>query len=90
MRSSALLALLLLAACSATPAPLADRSPQERACETQADQDPAVRQTLGIAAGNLNWQWQHTSEINQAKRDAVTRCLRARGLAPRGGVEKPR
>ena len=83
---------LLLSACgSSAPAPVpAPLSPQEQACAAQADQDPALQEARGISAGRLDWQWQHETQMTQVKRDAITRCLRARGLAPRGGVERPR
>ena len=87
----ALLLPLLVAACadspSIAPAPL---SPQEQACAAQVDQDPAFKEAMAISAGRLEWQWQHEPEIQQIKRDAITRCLRSRGLMPRGGVERAR
>ena len=92
MRRPALLTLLLLACCATSgpkiaPTPL---SPQEEACATQADQDPALQEARGVASGRLDWLWQHEPEMEQIKRDAVTRCLKSRGLLPRGGVEKAR
>ena len=87
----ALLLPLLLAACADSPgivpAPL---SPQEQACAAQADQDPALKEARAISAGRLEWEWQHEPQIEQIKRDAITRCLRSRGLMPRGGVERAR
>ena len=90
MRRPALLIALLLGACSSAPkiAPV-PLSPQEQACATQADQDPALQQARAVGAGRLDWLWQHEPEMDQIKRDAITRCLKARGLAPRGGVERP-
>ncbi|MDT7949980.1 MAG: hypothetical protein RQ966_00600 [Acetobacteraceae bacterium] len=87
-----LLLLLILAGCgdserTIAPAPL---SPEEQACAAAADNDPALQQARGIAAGQLDWQWQHGAEIEQLKRDAITRCLKGRGLLPRGGVERAR
>lgn len=90
MRAASLGALLLLAACTAAGPSKAPLGAAEDACASQADADPAVKADLGKAAGTLDWQWQHSGQIRQAKRDAITKCLRARGLAPRGGVERPR
>lgn len=92
MWRTVLLLPLLVAACAdpvaqIIPAPL---SPQEQACAAQADQDPALKEARAIAAGRLEWEWQHKPEIEQIKRDAITRCLRSRGLMPRGGVERAR
>ena len=81
------LAAMPIAACSSARSPPA--TPEE-ACARQADDAPAVRDALGKAAGNLDWQWQHGGEIRQARQDAITDCLRSRGLAPIGGVERPR
>lgn len=91
MRPTLFLIPLLLASCGESPkivaAPL---SPQEQACAVQADQDPALQEARGVAAGQLDWEWQHGPELQQLKRDAITRCLKARGLMPRGGVERAR
>ena len=96
MRRPALLIIpsflaLLLASCGDSPkivpAPL---TPQEEACRAQADQDPALKEARAISAGQLDWQWQHGPEIQQLQRDAITRCLKGRGLMPRGGVERAR
>ncbi len=83
-----LLLALLAAACSSSGR--APESSAEAACARQADDDPVVHETLGKAAGNLDWQWQNEGRIRQAKQDAVTNCLRRRGLASKGGVERPR
>lgn len=92
MRRPALLLTLLISACGgSSPATVsAPLSPQEEACASQANQDPALQEARAISAGRLDWQWQHGPEMEQIKRDAVTRCLKARGLMPRGGVERPR
>lgn len=87
----ALLLPLLMAACTDSPRILpAPLSPQEQACAAQADQDPALKEARAISAGRLEWEWQHEPQIEQIKRDAITRCLRSRGLMPRGGVERAR
>ncbi len=85
----ALVLLVLLGGCSSGPPP-APRSPEEEACARQANEDPVVRDMQAKAAGNLDWQWQNGNRIRMARQDATTRCLRARGLAPMGGVERPR
>ena len=93
MRHAGLLLLpLLLASCgdSGPKVVAAPVSPQEEACATQADQDPALKEARAISAGQSNWQFQHGPEMEQLKRDAITRCLKARGLLPRGGVERAR
>ncbi len=89
-RALAMSVAALLAACSSPGAPVAPPSAAEAACARQADSSPEVKADLGKAAGNLDWQWQHEGQIRQAKRDAITSCLRARGLAAKGGVERPR
>lgn len=92
MRHAAFLLPVLLASCGdfgpkIVAGPV---SPQEEACATQADQDPALKEARAISAGQSNWQFQHGPEMEQLKRDAITRCLKARGLLPRGGVERAR
>ncbi len=89
-RSAVLMAPLWLAACGGPSPAHAPLSPQEEACASQADQDPALQQARGIAASQPNWEFQHEPEMQQIKRDAITRCLKGRGLLPRGGVERPR
>ena len=92
MRRFALLVPLWLGGCGdASPAIVsAPVTPQEQACAAQADQDPALKEARAISAGQSNWEFQHEPEMRQLTRDAITRCLRARGLMPRGGVERLR
>ena len=89
-RVALVMAPLWLLACGGPSLPRAPLSPQEEVCASQADQDPALQEARGIAASQPNWQFQHEPEMQQIKRDAITRCLKARGLLPRGGVERPR
>ena len=91
MLRSALFVPLWLAGCGgSSPIVSAPISPQEQACAAQADQDPALKEARAISAGQPNWEFQHEPEIRQMTRDAITRCLKARGLMSRGGVERPR
>jgi hypothetical protein len=89
-RPALLIVPLLLASCGESGPKIvaAPLSPQEQACAAQADQDPALRQARAIGAGQLDWEFQHEPEVEQLKRDAITRCLKARGLLSRGGVER--
>ena len=79
------LCLLLLASCSGG----GGNTPEE-ACARQADNDPAVTEALRKEAGNLDYLWQAGSQVRALRQQATIRCLRARGLAPKGGVEAPR
>ena len=55
-----------------------------------ANDDPAVKELQMKAAGTQQFEWDNAERIKLAKKDAALRCLRARGLAPKGGVERPR
>ena len=81
MRALPLLAALLLAGCGGGMAPVA------AACEDAVERDPEVRRLIAIGAGNSFFYAEHQDELRQARRRAELVCLRARGLAPRGGVE---
>ena len=78
----AALLLPLLAAC-ATP-----ESPDQRACDHQANEDPAVKQLIIKGVGNPYFQSNSQDELNAARQQARLACLRSRGLAPTGGVER--
>ena len=78
----AALLLSLLAACGTT------ESPDQRACERQANEDPAVKQLILKGVGNPYFQSNSQEEMNAAKQQARLVCLRSRGLAPNGGVER--
>ena len=85
MRRAAML-LLLLGACSGGGEA---NDPQREACARQANEDPTVREMLMKAAGTSDYEWQNSERIRLARQDATLRCLRTRGLAPKGGVERP-
>ncbi len=85
MTRLALLLALLLAACSGP----VDNSPQA-ACARQAENDPQVADIVRRGAGTDSYRWDNEKKLAQAKQDATTRCLRMRGLAPKGGVERQR
>lgn len=74
---------LVLAACAS------NEPPAVRACDAQADDDPEVRHLLAASAGSQSFALQHYEELRDTRRQAKLRCLRARGLAPPGGVEAP-
>jgi hypothetical protein len=76
---------LLLAACSG-----GNEATPQAACDRQANDDPAVKELQMKAAGTQKFEWDNAERIKLAKKDAALRCLRARGLAPKGGVERPR
>lgn len=77
----ALLLPLALIACGPT-----GDSP-EAECARQAERDPTV---LSIYRGGQGDYWVSGSaraNLSWAKQQAMTKCLQAKGLAPRGGVE---
>jgi hypothetical protein len=72
---------LILAACNS------DGSPQAE-CERQADQDPAVREIYSRTNGDYAKSgYPAYYDLREAKRQAALRCMRAKGLAPPGGVQ---
>jgi len=74
--------LLLLAGCGTA------EGPDQRACERQADDDPAVKELILKGVGNPYFQNNSQDELKAAKQQARLVCLRSRGLAPNGGVER--
>lgn len=82
MKRLAALCLLLAACASSEP-------PAVRACEAQVNDDPEVRRLIIASAGSETFALQHHYELDDARQQAKLRCLRARGLAPPGGVEAP-
>ncbi len=73
--------LLLLAGCGGGSA-------AEEACARQANDAPAVRELIIKGAGNPQFQLDNQRQLREARQDAGLACLRARGLAPKGGVER--
>ena len=75
---------LLLAACASNDPPAV------QACKAQANDDPEIRHLIAASAGSGSFALNHQYELRDLRQQATLRCLRARGLAPPGGVEKPR
>jgi hypothetical protein len=70
----------------------ADNSPQAE-CKRQAEKDPAVAAIYSGTNGDYtSSDYQAYYDLREAKRQALLRCMRAKGLAPPGGVQvvKPR
>ena len=82
MRRAPCLALLaLLAACAPEP-------PTERACDAAVDNDPTVKHLVMVGLGNPHFALEHDDDLKAARQQARLACLRSRGLAPPGGVER--
>ncbi len=81
-RGACLALLALLAACASAEPPV------ERACDAAADNDPAVKLLIIKGLGNPYVQMMSQDELKAAKQQARLACLRSRGLAPPGGVER--
>ena len=64
-----------------------DPTPQGE-CQAQAYDEPTVRDLRMRSLGNTNTAHELLPDLQDAERAATQRCLRARGLAPAGGVEK--
>ncbi len=72
-----------LAACSSS---LGD-SPQAQ-CERQVNDDPKVAEIYRTSNGEYSYVgYQARDDLLMAKREAVVKCMRAKGLAPPGGVQ---
>ncbi len=80
--ASLLILVLLLAACGTA------ESPDQRACDAAVNEDPAVKLLIIKGVGNPYFQANSQDELNTAKQEARLTCLRSRGLAPKGGVER--
>lgn len=81
-----LLALLLAAPLIACTA--ASSNPDERACASAANDDPAVKLLIIKGVGNEHFQIESQDELRAAKQQARLTCLRGRGAIPPGGVER--
>ena len=72
---------VVLASCNSGNSPQAE-------CERQAEQDPAVREIYSRTNGDYSkGGYQAYYDLREAKRQAALRCMRAKGLAPPGGVQ---
>ncbi len=80
-RGAALALLALLAGC-------APESPVDRVCDAAVDNDPTVKLMVMEGLGNPYFYDTSLDELNAAKQQARLACLRSRGLAPPGGVER--
>ena len=80
-RGAALGLLALLAAC-------APESPVDQACDAAVDNDPAVKALMMKGLGNPFFLDSSQDELKAARQKARLACLRNRGLAPPGGVER--
>jgi hypothetical protein len=56
-------------------------------CERRADDDPAVLALYTENEGGYTYLRTDRDLIASAKRQAMMRCMRAKGLAPPGGVQ---
>ena len=81
-RAVSLIALLLLVGCGAA------ESPDQRACDDAVNEDPTVKLLIIKGVGNPYFQANSQDELSAAKQQARLACLRSRGLAPKGGVER--
>jgi hypothetical protein len=81
--------LILLVALPLTGCGAGDGSAQSE-CARQANQDPKVVEIYTRTNGAYTlgaFEWGFPDELKAAKRAAVLRCMREKGLAPPGGVE---
>jgi hypothetical protein len=72
-----------LAACSF----LAPGDTPQAQCERQADDDPAVVAIYSHTEGGYTYSSLDRARLAFARRQAILRCMRAKGLAPPGGVQ---
>lgn len=81
-----LLLAVLLAGCAGT-----DAMPDPQ-CREAADRDPQVKDKRASNAGKagIDLTERDRNDLALLQKDAYTRCLRLRGLAPPGGVERVR
>jgi hypothetical protein len=81
--------LLLVSACDYDPA---GQSIQiDPRCQSAVDNDPKVKELQANSAGTpANFGLTHLSELSDARQAANSRCLKALGVIPQGGVERRR
>jgi hypothetical protein len=78
------LALAILLASCGPP----DHSPQAD-CARRADEDPTVKELMTVSSANTVALLDTRPRLQEARRQAVNRCLSGMGLQPPGGVESP-
>jgi hypothetical protein len=88
--AAALLGMLVLSACGSDEGAGGPQSAAQRACDRQADDDPAVKELAIRSLGSQEEAYKLKFTLDQARLQARLRCLRAKGLAPPGGVEPVR
>ncbi len=71
---------VVLTACTGGSSPQAE-------CERQADDDPKVVEIYTRTNGAYTYPWVQRDDLLMAKKQATIRCMRAKGLAPPGGVQ---
>ena len=81
--------LLLVSACDFDPA---GQSVQiDPRCQSAVDNDPKVKELQANSAGApANFGLTHLRDLSDARQAANLRCLKALGVVPQGGVERPR
>lgn len=56
-------------------------------CQYQVSTDPNVELELMKSAGTQSYFLEHKQELAYARQEADRKCLQAKGLLPKGGVE---
>ena len=56
-------------------------------CQAEANNDPAVKQIVMKMSAVQYWRGNYQEDLAVAKREALLKCMRAKGLIPPGGVE---
>jgi hypothetical protein len=81
--------LLLVSACGFDPA--GQSIPIDPRCQSAVDNDPKVKQLQADSAGSpASFGLTHLRDLSDARQAANSRCLKALGAIPQGGVERPR
>lgn len=79
-------ALIALAGCASAPRVATDED--HRACKEQSYNDPTVKAMIMKGAGTDRYYIDNQYAFKYAEQDAITACLRGRGLVAPGGVER--